>query len=220
MDQRVRKKLYDRYGKDWRLKIREFDRLAMKKLNEKLHRVGMGNLFNNNIFLLSLFLFLLCVASRLVPHEPNFTAVGAVALFSGMYLPKKTSIVIPLIAVFVSDMFIGFYHFEMAVAVYMSLALMSLIGLFVREHKNLATIIVGTLVGSLLFFLVTNFAVWKFETMYPRDTSGLWMSYEMAIPFFKNTILGNLFYVGLLVGGVELMSFVLKKRKYFFFETL
>jgi hypothetical protein len=124
-----------------------------------------------------------------------------------MYLPKRLSIIAPLGALLVSDLFIGFYDMRIMLAVYVSFALMGFIGLWLRTHKAFFNTITGTLVGSLLFFLITNAAVWLFGTMYPHTFAGLMQSYVAAIPFFRNTIAGDLFYVGVLVGSFELFSY-------------
>ena len=43
-------------------------------------------------------------ALRLLPHPPNFTPIGAMALFSGAYLGRRgLAFVAPLAALFVSD---------------------------------------------------------------------------------------------------------------------
>ena len=97
-------------------------------------------------------------------------------------------------------------------AVYFSFALMGVIGLYVRRHKNFARVVGGALLGSILFFLITNWAVWAFGAMYPLTLTGLLESYTMAIPFFRNSLLGDLFYVGILVGSMEVLLAWAKKR--------
>ncbi len=148
-------------------------------------------------------LILFGVALRFAPHPPNFAPIAAIALFGGLYLNRKMAFVLPIAAMLVSDLFIGFYSWKMMAAVYLSFIAMVGIGLLVKQNKKFSTILGGTLLGSLLFFLITNAAVWAFGTMYPHSLSGLMSSYTMAIPFFKNTLMGNLFFVGMLVGSME-----------------
>ena len=93
----------------------------------------------------------------------------------------------------------------MMASVYVSFLLIVGIGMIVKQHKTLGTVLTGTLLGSVLFFLITNGAVWAFGTMYPHSFAGLMQSYLMGIPFFKNTLLGDLFYTGVLVGSMEAM---------------
>lgn len=160
-----------------------------------------------NTLIIAALLIALGFASRLLPHPANFAPIGAIAIFGGLYLPKRWAIILPMLAMFVSDIFIGFYTWQIMVAVYGSFAIVGLIGLLVRKNKKTATVIGGTILGSILFFLITNFAVWEFGNMYTHTFAGLIQCYTMAIPFFKNTILGDLFYTGALVGGFELLTY-------------
>lgn len=151
-----------------------------------------------------LFLIFLGVILRILPHPPNFAPIAAIALFGGVYLAKRYFWIVPLLALFVGDYFIGSYDARLMVAVYGSFGIISLIGLWLRNHRSPGMIISSALAGSLLFYLITNFAVWAFSPWYPKDISGLMLSYTLALPFFKNTILGNLFYVSLFFGVYEL----------------
>ncbi|MBT7928725.1 hypothetical protein HN682_02235 [Candidatus Peregrinibacteria bacterium] len=164
-----------------------------------------------NVTFIAVLLIILGVAARFFPHPPNFAPIAAIALFGGLYLNKKIAFVLPIAAMLVSDLFIGFYSWKMMAAVYLSFILMVGIGLLVKRNKKFSTILGGTLLGSLLFFLITNAAVWIFGTMYPHTIAGLITSYTMAIPFFKNTLMGNIFFVGVLIGSME-MIIVLKDR--------
>ena len=167
----------------------------------------------NNKTIAIFILLLLGVTTRFLPHPANFTAIGAVALFGGLYLPKKWAILGPLTAMFISDIFIGFYTWQINLSVYLGFILMGLIGLWVRKNKKFHTVLGGTLLGSFIFFLLTNFMVWAFGTMYVHNLAGLLQSYYMALPFFKNSLMGNLFYVGILVGGYEFMTLKYKSVK-------
>lgn len=157
---------------------------------------------------LALSLLGLGIVLRLIPHPPNFAPISAIALFGGVYLARPYAVVLPLLAMFASDMigqalglFPGF-HRTMP-AVYGSFALVGLIGLWVRSGKSAATIIVGSLAASVLFFFITNFAVWYGGTMYPQTSVGLVAAYVAGLPFFRNTLLGDLFYTGVLFGAYE-----------------
>jgi len=156
-------------------------------------------------YLIPFLLIVLGVISRFLPHPANFAPIGAIALFGALYLPKKYALIVPIIAMFISDLFIGFYSWQIMFSVYLSFILMGVIGLIVRNRKSFSTILGGTLLGSILFFLITNFAVWAFGTMYVHNLSGLVQSYIMAIPFFKNSLLGDIFYTTILVGSYELL---------------
>ena len=159
---------------------------------------------------LALALIVFGFGMRLLPHVPNVAPVGAIALFAGMYLPRRLAFALPLCAMLISDMVIGFYELPIMLCVYAGFFLMTGIGLFLKTRKSLPFLIVGTLAGSLVFYVVTNAAVWAFSSMYPHTLGGLMASYIAAIPFFRNSVIGDLFYTGLLVGSFELLAFALK----------
>ena len=156
-----------------------------------------------------IFMIISGVVMRLLPHLPNFTPIAAIALFGGVYLNKKYALILPLVAMFISDIFIGFH--DTMLYVYGSFLLTGLMGLWLRKHKNVVNILGASFASALLFFLISNFGVW-IQGMYARDISGLFQSYVMAIPFFKNMLLGNLFYTGLLFGSFELVKALIAKK--------
>ncbi|MBI3952732.1 MAG: hypothetical protein HY336_02130 [Candidatus Doudnabacteria bacterium] len=153
------------------------------------------------------YLFILIGAVlRVIPHPANFAAIGAISLFGGTYLNKRYALILPLAAMIVSDFFIGFDSVTSRLTVYGSFALIGLIGLWIRKHKNVFTIVGGSLAGSLIFYLITNFAFFYPIGMYSHDLGGIIASYTNAIPFFRNTILGDLFYVAIFFGAYELVK--------------
>lgn len=148
-------------------------------------------------------LILLAALSRLIPHPPNVAPITALALFGGVYLDRKHTFVVPLAAMLVSDYFIGFHSGMLWV--YGSFVAIGFVGLWLREHQGYMATFVASVVGSVLFFIVTNFAVWmSSNVMYPPTPAGLIECYVAGIPFFRNTLLGDLFYVGSLFGISEL----------------
>lgn len=151
-------------------------------------------------------LIILAVVTRFMPHPGNFTAMGAIALFAGLYLSKKESLVLPLVAMFISDIFIGFYRPSIMASVYVGFILMVLIGQYLKNKIGFWNVTSGALIGSTVFFLLTNGAVWLFGTMYTHNFAGLIQSYYMALPFWRNEIMANLFYTAVLVGGYEMVK--------------
>jgi hypothetical protein len=148
---------------------------------------------------------LAAAALRLVPHPPNFSPIDAMALFSGAYLGRRgLAFVAPLGALLLSDLFLGFYH-GMAF-VYGSVALVVGIGWWVSSRRTPLRIGAAALVSSALFFVLTNFGMWLFSGFYPRTLSGLVTCYVAAVPFFQNTLAGDLFYAALLFGGFALLE--------------
>ncbi len=161
-------------------------------------------LFNNKFFTI-LGLILIVSVTRLIPHPANFTPIAAIALFGGTYFKnKKIAFAIPLIIMLFTDLIIGFH--ENIIAVYLSFVLIVSFGFWLQRNKNLKNIILITLTSSVLFFVLTNFSVWLTGTFYPKNISGLIECYIAAIPFFRNSILGDLFYVGVLFGAYELAA--------------
>jgi len=144
-------------------------------------------------------------ALRLVPHPPNFSPIDAMALFSGAYLGRRSlAFVAPLAALLLSDLILGFYA-GMAF-VYASVALVVLIGWWVSSPSTALHIGAGALAGSISFFLITNFGMWLFSGFYPLTSAGLAACFVAAIPFFQNTVAGDLFYTVLLFGGFALLE--------------
>jgi hypothetical protein len=142
-------------------------------------------------------------ALRLVPHPPNFTPIGAMALFSGAYLSRRgLAFVAPLAALLLSDLVLGFYAGMSFV--YASVALTVLIGWWVSSRRTVLRVAAGALAGSVSFFVITNFGMWLFSGFYPPTSAGLAACFVAAIPFFQNSVAGDLFYAALLFGGFAL----------------
>ena len=163
-------------------------------------------------FAVALILILIGVVLRLVSHAPNFTPIAAIALFGGVYFSRKTALFLPIAAMLVSDIFIGFYDFKIMTAVYASFLFSVLLGFWIKKHKKWQTIAGGAVLSALLFFLITNFAVWAFSPLYAKTFFGLIQSYVMALPFFKNSLLGDIFYVSVFFGAYEMAGAYIKKR--------
>jgi hypothetical protein len=153
--------------------------------------------------MLAVILILFGVSMRLLPHEANFAPIAAIALFGGVYLSRKYALFLPLAALVISDIALGFDSWHSRLTVYGSFILIGLIGLLIRKRKTVATVIAGSLGGSLVFYLVTNLVFLYEPTMYPHTLAGQISSYYNALPFFRNTLLGDLFYVGLFFGAYE-----------------
>jgi hypothetical protein len=148
-------------------------------------------------------LILIAVFSRLLPHPPNFTAIAAVALFAGAHFRSTIlAFAIPFIAMMVTDLIIGLHN--TLIPVYAAFAITVSIGLYISGNKKAHFIAIGAVSSSVIFFLLTNFAVWMAGGMYPMDFSGLLLCYTAALPFFQNTLAGDLFFTTLLFGGFYL----------------
>lgn len=156
-------------------------------------------------------IILLAAASRLVPHPYNVTPIGAMALFGAAHFSRRyLAILLPLAAMWLSDLALnnivyaeyydGFVWFG-ASLVYFSFALIALLGLVSLRRFSWGRLLGASLGGSVLFFLVTNFGVWLSDPVYPKNITGLILCYTAGLPFFGNTLLGDLFYCGVLFGS-------------------
>lgn len=160
-------------------------------------------------FLVIIGMILAAIFSRLIPHPPNFASLSAVALFSGAYFSsKKQAFIIPLLALFFSDLILGFH--STIPFTYLSFFLITFVGIWLKERKSVVFIAEASVASSILFFVLTNFGVWAVSPLYSKNIAGLLTCYVAAIPFFHNTLLGDLFYTAVLFGG-----FALVEKKFF-----
>lgn len=156
---------------------------------------------NKSRFCLLLGMVITAAAFRLLPHPPNFSPIAAIALFGGAKFPGRFSaFVVPLGAMFLSDLVLGLHAF--IPIIYGCFALIVLLGFKLRQKASARRIFATALIASGLFFTVTNFSVWALSTMYPHTGGGLLACYIAAIPFFANTLFGDLVFTGILFGGV------------------
>lgn len=149
---------------------------------------------NTEIVLALIAVTLFAALMRLVPHIPNVAPIAGLALFAGVVIPSWGAFAIPLVAMVVSDMFLGFHG--TVPFVYGSFFLIACIGYALRKKASPLTIILGSLSGSIIFFIITNFGVWTTSSMYEKTMSGLLQCYTMGLPFFRNTAVGDLAYTG------------------------
>jgi len=169
-------------------------------------------------------LILFAAFSRVIPHPHNFTPVGGIAIFGSFFLGKKIwSFAVPLLSMWFSDLFInniiypyqypefytGFKFFG-SFWVYGTFLLMPLIGWLVLRTFSLPRLVLTGFLTATLFFLVTNFACWINNPMYSQNFSGLMASYAAGIPFFQNTLIGDLFYLSVLFGFTKVFGVSIK----------
>jgi len=164
--------------------------------------------------IIAVLLIAVAVFGRLLPHAWNATPLVAVSLFAGVYLGKKWAVIVPMVAMIISDFFIGFYNPSLMFAVYGSFVLVGVIGFMVRKFKSVPVIILSSLFASTLFFLITNIAVWAFNPFYTAGITGLAESLMAGVPFYKNMLMGDLMYTGLLFGAYESVLLFVHAKKY------
>ncbi len=153
------------------------------------------------ITIVSLILFGILV--RLMPHAPNMTPIAAIAFISSLYLGKRWAMILPLVILFLSDILIGFYDWRIMVSVYGSFALVGGISWIARKYHSPVSIGVSVVSASLLFFLITNGAVWFFSPWYEKSITGLLYAYELGLPFLRNMFLGDAVYTAVLLSVFE-----------------
>lgn len=163
--------------------------------------------------LLALGFFFLAIVLRFMPHPPNFAPVAAMSLFAGCYLSGGTGIILALGAMAISD-FVGhkmgiagmhFYSSATMLTVYFAIALTACLGRTLRGRIRYVPL--AAVSGTAIFFLLTNFACWLDPMMgYPRTLTGLGQCYWAAIPFARNSLLGDLFYSAILFGGYAICT--------------
>jgi len=142
---------------------------------------------------------------RLIPHPPNFAPVAAMALFGGAYFTKKwAAFVVPISAMFITDLFLGFH--ETMWVVYLSFVLIVVIGMTMIKQKKIGNIFFASVISSVSFFVITNFGMWLSTSYYEKTGTGLIACYTAAIPFFHQTLLSDLLFVAVLFGIYEIIK--------------
>lgn len=154
-----------------------------------------------------LFLIALDVAARLLPHTPNFMPLTASALFAGMIVSRRSlALLVPVAALLISDIFLGADDWRIKIAVYVGLTLPVALGIYGRRFRLSRVLVPAALASSLVFFAVSNLAVWAFSGMYSLDLAGLAQCFVLALPFLKYTVAGDLVWVAVLFGGAFLVQ--------------
>ncbi len=162
-------------------------------------------------------MILLAAVSRFlpiaVPSMANFSPVGTMALFGGAYFAKKHwAFLIPMVALWLSNLVLNnvFYtkyyptfSFGFELAVFVSFALVVAIGMVVLKKVNVINLLTANLLGTIGFFLISNYFVWAGGKMYPQTIEGLMTCFTMGLPFLKNTLYSNLLFSAVMFGAFE-----------------
>ncbi len=161
------------------------------------------------------------VASRFwLVDWPNVKPVAALVLFSAFFFRRVSIALLALVLIMViSDLSIGTYDWRLMASVYLSLAVSAGLGCWVKSSvSKLATTRMGvgqikrfamaSLIMSTVFFVLTNGVVWWFGQWYPASLSGLASCYAAGLPFYRATMVGDLFFTGVLVGGYMAMDLI------------
>ncbi len=143
--------------------------------------------------------------TRMIPHPANLTALLPMALFSGfVFKGKAERFFVPLLTMLMTDFLIGFHwsapavYFSFAISIWLARFLNS--GTAARAQLSFRAVTFLTLLGSIQFFLITNFSVWSLGFMYPKTLNGLFNCYALGLQFFSNQLFGDLMYSGIIFG--------------------
>jgi hypothetical protein len=176
---------------------------------------------SNKLIISAALLILFAAFTRLFPHYPNFTAIGAMAIFGGSVIKdRKLALLLPLAALAISDVCLelftsvqGFYGTEQ-IFVYGAFIVITALAMLIKRI-NVASIAFAAVWSGILFFLISNFGVWMLSSFYPKTLAGLGACYWIAIPFYNgeitgsfllNSIVGNLFFSAVLFGAYALVK--------------
>ncbi len=183
---------------------------------------------NKTLFLWAVALILFAAFTRLFPHYPNFTAIGAIAVFGGAVINnKKLAFLLPLSALLLSDICLqlftpikGFYGAGQYF-VYGAFILITFLATFMRK-RNVANVALAAVWSGLIFFIISNFGVWLLSNnFYPKTLAGLAACYWAAIPFYQgqltgsfllNGIIGDLFFSAILFGAYAVVEKQVKSQ--------
>jgi hypothetical protein len=158
------------------------------------------------------------IAAALLIHSgatwlSNFAPLAAIALCGAAYFPAKFKFSVPLGALFISDLFLNYYYGASLiephiVGRYLALALVGLIGLALQNRASFKTLLPASIVGSTIFYLITNSFSWLSDPGYVKNFAGLIQALTVGLPeysatptwmFFRNSILSDLFFTLLFV---------------------
>ena len=138
-------------------------------------------------------IILILAFSRIIPHPWNFTPILSAGIFLGFYFRQIFfSIFVVIFSMFLGDLYFGFHN--TMIFTYVGLIISVLVGSFIK-NLYVSRILIGSILSSISFFLITNFGVWISSNMYSKNFEGLLQAYILGLPFFHNTLLSTIFYL-------------------------
>jgi len=145
--------------------------------------------------------------ARIFTPIPNFTPIAAIALFGAAYINKKSiAFLIPIVILTITNFFLPVFDTLTTISIYSAFILSGVIGLWIGKNVSTKRVVIGAIASSVVFFILTNLAAWLWLGglgFYSMNTEGLILCYQMALPFFRNELLGTLVYSGVLFGLYE-----------------
>ncbi len=155
-------------------------------------------------------LVLLGIATRLLPHLPNATAVTAAICAGTRHVGARWSYGIALAILLCSDALLGWYDWRVLASVYGSFMCIAALSALARSKTLLAALLPC---ASVIFFLITNAAVWAFTPGYSKDAAGLLACYAAALPFLRNMMLGDIAYALALFSAFDFLPLTARVRQ-------
>jgi Family of unknown function (DUF6580) len=151
----------------------------------------------------------LAIAARFIPGAANFSPVYAALLFGGVYLKKRDSIWFPVVLLAASDILLNTLVYSTPFYWAQSLnwvgfAAIALVGWWLQKRLSVKNVLVASVAGPTVFFLISNFAVWLGAGMYPPTLGGLGACFVAAVPFYGNSLVSGVLFSGILFGAYEL----------------
>lgn len=149
----------------------------------------------------------------------NFAPVAAVALCGAVYLPRRLAVLLPLAMLLISDVILNVFHYHQPLFTfdilprYAALALISALGFALRGRARLPELVGASIVGSVLFYVITNTGSWLADPGYAKDLAGWTQSLSSGLPgfpptwwFYRQTLVGDVCFTLLFTGCMALQS--------------
>lgn len=160
------------------------------------------------------------VAGRWAQPEWCFTPTAATAIFAGCYFARLgVAALVPIAILGMSDLALESHDsLGVMLATYAIMTVPVLLGRWLRtsegKAQTAARLAICGLLPAMLFWLVSNFAVWAFQSDYERSWTGLVRCYWMAVPFFRWMLAGDVFYLAVLVSCAALAGLPLVRLQH------
>lgn len=156
------------------------------------------------------------IGARVLQLPANFSPTAALVLFAAFHFRQPlTAVTLGVLTLAVSDLLIGVYEPLLMVFVYVAMVLPAVLGRWLRRRFSVSRLGAATVGGSTLFFVVSNFGVWATSGWYGDGLAGLVSCYIAALPFFQHTLIGDLFWVGIVFGSWYLLTRPLPRQAAF-----
>lgn len=154
---------------------------------------------------LALLWIFIAVVGRLLPHPPNVTPITSLCIFAGTQLSRKMSLLITLTALVLSDLLLSYCSRYPAfsaesIFTYSGFAGIVLMSSRLSTSPTIKSLFIYVLIASFGYWLWTNFGVWLLYSYYTKNIAGLISCYAAALPFLRNSLLGDLGWMLIIYG--------------------